>query len=365
MNRGTVARIDLAALQHNLQCIKQQAPDSRVWAVIKADAYGHGSVACAQALSHSNLAYANHASHADGFAVATLEEAKTLRSAGITQPILLLEGAVNAIECQQAAELQLSLMIHHQDQVDWLDDIDADKPLSVWLKADTGMHRLGVPTNDVATIAEQLQYKPQVATVGIASHFACSDDPGHPMNLQQISRFNSCAPKDFRRSLANSAAIWNYPESHFDWVRPGIALYGASPVADVTAAALGLKPVMHLTTQVIAERWIAAGDTVGYGGSWRADKPSRIATLAIGYADGYPRHAPVGTPVWIKGHLVPLIGRVSMDMITVDVTDIAAPTLYEQAELWGNNLPVDQVAAAIGTISYELLTRVSPRVPRL
>ena len=365
MNRGTVARIDLAALQHNLQCIKQQAPDSRVWAVIKADAYGHGSIACAKALSSSGEDGSTHISYADGFAVATFQEAKALRSAGITQPILLLEGAANAKECQQATELQLTLMIHHTDQITWLDDIAADKHLPVWLKVDTGMHRLGIPPSQVGAFADQLQHKSQVTSLGIASHFACSDDSTHPMNAQQIERFNACTPSGIRRSLANSGAIWNFPESHFDWVRPGIALYGASPVADSTADALGLKPVMHLTTPVIAERWIEAGETVGYGGTWRADKRSRIATLAIGYADGYPRHAPVGTPVWINGQTVPLVGRVSMDMITVDVTDIAEPTLYAQAELWGQNLPVDLVAAAIGTISYELLTRVSPRVPRL
>jgi len=360
MNRGTVARIDPIALQHNLHTIKQQAPHSRVWAVVKADGYGHGAIACASALSHPEAIVCP-----DGFAVATLQEAKSLRLAGITQPILMLEGAASVHEVQQAAELALTLMIHQAHQIDWLKSLGSEHQIAVLVKVDTGMHRLGIAPDNVTAIVNQLSSLPQVGSLGITSHFACSDDQTHPMNHRQIALFSTCAPEIQPRSLANSAAIWNFPGSQLDWIRPGIALYGASPVAGKSAAALNLLPVMTLTAPIIAERWVETGEPVGYACTWRASRRTRVATLAIGYADGYPRHAPSGTPIWICGDISPLIGRVSMDMITIDVTDIPEATVDCHAELWGKHLPVDEVAATIGTISYELLTRVSPRVPRL
>lgn len=360
MNRGTVARIDTHALQHNLHTLKQQAPNSRIWAVVKADAYGHGALTCAQALIDLQAPC-----QADGFAVATLQEAKALRQAGVAQPILLLEGVSRALELSQAVALDLTLMIHASHQVGWLQALPDNNRIALILKVDTGMHRLGVAPEEVDGLVRLLSDMPQVRSLGICSHFACSDQKAHPMNQQQMLLFSRCAPDLHPRSLANSGAVWNFPESQLDWIRPGIALYGASPLPDTSAEALGLLPVMHLTAPVIAERWVNTGEPLGYGCHWRADRLSRIATLALGYADGYPRHAPTGTPVWIKGQIVPLVGRVSMDMMTIDVTDVPDSCLHSSAELWGAHLPVDEVARAVGTIGYELLTRVSPRVPRL
>lgn len=355
MNRGTVARINKAALQHNLNIIRRQTQGRNIWAVIKADAYGHGAIACAQTLADS----------VDGFAVATFGEALELRDAGIEPPILMLEGATSAAECQQAAALHITQMFHHPSQLTWLDGLPQDIRIPVWLKVDTGMHRLGFDPDYLKQHLADIEQHPRVAAVGFASHFACSDAVNHLFNQQQLKAFSFFTTTGWPCSMANSAAIWNFPESHFDWIRPGIALYGASPIAGTSAKELGLRPVMHLSAPIISERWIAAGESVGYGDSWIATAPTRIATVAIGYADGYPRQAPVGTPTWVCGQLAPLIGRVSMDMITLDVTHIVNAGINTTVELWGDNLPVDQVAQHLGTIGYELLSRVSARVPRV
>lgn len=355
MNRGTVARINVSALQHNLRVIQRQAKHRKIWAVIKADAYGHGAVTCAKALCDD----------VDGFAVATFGEALELRQAGITTPILMLEGASTASECLQAAESHITQMFHHPDQLAWLDALPQDLRIPVWLKVDTGMHRLGLDPDYLRRNLNKIAQHPQVDAINIASHFACADTAAHPLNQQQLRSFSFFTTTGWPCSMANSAAIWNFPESHFDWIRPGIALFGASPIADTSAAELGLRPVMNLTAPIIAERWVEAGESVGYGCDWVAQVRTRVATVGLGYADGYPRQAPSGTPTRVCGHIAPLVGRVSMDMITVDVTHIPEAVCHSSVELWGDHLPVDEVAQHIGTIGYDLLTRVSSRVPRL
>ena len=300
----------------------------------------------------------------DGFGVATFQEALSLVKAGVNKPILLLEGCVSEDQCRQAAALGLHQMFHHAGQVAWLRNFGNDQVIPAWIKLDTGMHRIGFMPDDVPAVIRELEANPNVILQGFASHFACADEATNAMNQQQISNFLLGSNADYLRCMANSAAIWNLPDSHFDWVRPGISLYGATPIATTPAAELGLQAVMTLTAPVISERWIEPGESAGYGRRWRARRPTRLVTLAMGYGDGYPRHAPDGTPVFICGQEVPLAGKVSMDMMTVDATDIKGELIGVHAELWGKNLPVDKVASWVGTIGYELLTRVSPRVDR-
>ncbi|WP_108125233.1 alanine racemase [Saccharospirillum mangrovi] len=355
MSRGTCATIDARALATNLAKVREHAPNSRIWAAIKADAYGHGAVETARAL---------HA--ADGFALATLDEAQALRDAGIQHPLILLEGTVDADQARQAIALGCATVVHQAEQ---LAQLEALGPLvrdqSLWLKIDTGMHRLGVAPEAVADYWQRMSAL-SALPVGLLSHFAAADEADAAPTESQLAVFERCERQvgSVPCSLANSAGILAWPNSHRDWVRPGIMLYGASPGFGKTGQQLGLQPAMTLTSPVIALRDIAVGERVGYGGRWTAQRPSRIATLAIGYGDGYPRQAPDGTPVWLNGQRVPMAGKVSMDMITVDVTDVPMVQIGDHAELWGNHLSVDEVAANIGTVGYELLTRVSSRVPR-
>lgn len=355
MSRGTCATIDARALAANLARVRALAPNSRIWAAIKADAYGHGALETARAL---------HA--ADGFALATLDEAQALRDAGITHPLILLEGTIDAPQARQAIALDCATVVHQAEQLAQLESLgEAVRSQALWLKIDTGMHRLGVAPHDVASYWCRLSAISD-QPVGLLSHFASADEADPAATEAQLAIFEQCerqvgaAPA----SLANSAGILAWPNSHRDWVRPGIMLYGASPGFGKTGVELGLQPAMTLTAPVIAVRDIAVGERVGYGGRWRAERPSRIATLAIGYGDGYPRHAPDGTPVWLAGQRVALVGKVSMDMLTIDVTDLPDVHIGQSAQLWGDQLNVDEVARHIGTVGYELLTRVSSRVPR-
>jgi alanine racemase len=321
--------------------------------VVKANAYGHGAGRVASVLKD-----------ADGFAVSTFDEAKSLRNEGIKHPIILLEGVTDQNHLGALAEHGFDCVLHCWEQLEDLDRLATDYTLNVWLKIDTGMHRLGFQTSDIDKVKERLMSYPQIKLNGLMTHLACADDSKNAqVSESQVEQFLSVTSNADVTSIANSAAIVTNQKWHGDWVRPGIMLYGASPVADVTTEALGLKPAMAFTTPVIAIRNIAEGECVGYGHRWKAKRNSIIATLAVGYGDGYPRHAPDGTPVFLNGQIVPLVGRVSMDMIMVDVTDSLHVAVGDTAELWGANLPVDQVAKAIGTIGYELLTRVSPRVP--
>ena len=354
MSRGTRALIDAGALRDNLKRVRTLAPNSRVWAVVKADGYGHGAVNVARALAD-----------ADGFAVATLAEARCLRDAGIDHPILLLEGTIDLEQARQAIELRCDTVVHESEQLAHLEQlVDAGHDQRLWLKVDTGMHRLGVAPEAVPDYLKRLRALGLRHPIGLMTHFASADEADPSPTEEQIQLFERCELGDAPACLANSAGVMAWPRSHRDWVRPGIMLYGASPGFDETGLELGLKPAMTLTAPVIAVREIPVGDRVGYGGRWQAQRPSRIATLAIGYGDGYPRHAPDGTPVWLHGRRVPLVGKVSMDMITIDVTDLDRIEIGEDAELWGAHLSVDEVAGHIGTVGYELLTRVSPRVEK-
>lgn len=353
--RPLVATIDLSAVAHNYAVAKRCAPGRQAFAVVKANAYGHGVREVVTALHDV----------ADGFAVASLEEAAEVRALHGEARILLLEGCFEAGEYQFAAQLGLDLVLHSEQQAQQLLAATLVRPLNLWLKLDSGMHRLGFSVAALREWHGRLQGAEQVAELNLLSHFACADERGSEVTELQLERFLDLLDLDFsQRSLANSAAILTIPAAHMDWLRPGIMLYGATPFADLGAAELGLRPAMSLTAQLIACREVEVGETVGYGGTWRAERPSRIGAVSCGYADGYPRHAPSGTPVIIRGQRVALVGRVSMDMLTVDLTELPAAEVGDAVELWGAQLAVDEVAQAAGTLGYELLSKVTARVPR-
>lgn len=353
--RPLVASIDLAAIAHNYALAKRCAPGRQAFAVVKANAYGHGAEAVVQHLDEV----------ADGYAVACLEEALTVRMHSPESRILLLQGCFEAAEFVVAAQLSLDVVVQGEEQVQSLLDASLPRPLNVWMKVDSGMHRLGFDAEGVRHWHPRLRAAGQVAELNLISHFACADLRGHPLNEQQLELFLGLLDLDFdQRSFANSAAITSLPAAHLDWIRPGIMLYGASPFADLSAAELGLRPAMSLQAEVIALHRVATGDTVGYGATWEAPRPSLIATVSCGYADGYPRHAPSGTPVLVDGHRASLAGRVSMDMLAVDVSHLEEVRVGSPVELWGTNLPVDEVATACDSIGYELLSKVTARVPR-
>ncbi|HET8705285.1 MAG TPA: alanine racemase [Pseudomonadales bacterium] len=356
MSRDTAALIDLAALRHNLNRVRELAPKQKVLALVKADAYGHGLIPAARALAG-----------ADCLGVAHLDEAFELRDSGVNTPLLILEGAFDTRELMQISQQQIRMVIHSLEQIDMLETTRISKPLSVWLKIDTGMNRLGVELKDVALCIERLQSSGKVADITLITHFACSDEPAHPLNKLQLERFlDVSAPYSFPRSMANSGGILFHPGSHFDWVRPGIILYGASPAGDSDGKKIGLKPVMTVRSEIIAIRQVSAGEPVGYGCHWVAERDSVIGVVAIGYGDGYPRHAENGTPVLVNGKLVPLVGRVSMDMITVDLTDLQQSVkVGDPAVLWGDGLPVEEIAKYTDTICYELLCQMTRRVNRV
>lgn len=353
--RPLLATIDLAAIQHNYALVQRCAPGRQAFAVVKANAYGHGVREVVGALLEL----------ADGFAVACLEEAIVVRELHATARILLLEGCFEVAEYAQAAQLGLDVTLHTAEQAEALLAAELTQPLRVWLKLDSGMHRLGFSATEVRAWHPRLRAAAPVAELNLLSHLACADERGHPLTEEQVEVFLDLLDLDFdQRSLANSAAILTIPATHMDWQRPGIMLYGATPFADLSAADLGLRPAMSLTAQVIAVHQVAAGQGVGYGVSWVAPRDARIATVSCGYADGYPRQAPVGTPVWVAGQRAPLVGRVSMDMLTVDVTDVPEAQLGSAVQLWGAQLPVDELAQTCGSIGYELLSKVTARVPR-
>lgn len=352
MTRPVRARINLQALQHNFNRVRQSAPNSKIMAIIKANAYGHGLVRIAQALPE-----------ADAFGVACLEEAITLREAGFDRRIVLLEGLFDLDDLTLINGYRLDVVIHHVNQIELLEQGPVTRPLNVWLKLDTGMHRLGFEPGDIASLTERLKHIPQLAELNYMTHFACADEPGNDHTGAQLGVFETALQKiDGARSLANSAAVLGCPASHADWVRPGIMLYGSSPFPGQSAQDLDLKPVMTLGTKLIAVNARKQGDSVGYGGDWVCPADMNIGVAAIGYGDGYPRHAPTGTPVLLNGKRVPLAGRVSMDMICLDLTTQPEAGVGDEVILWGDGLPVDEVASAAGTISYELLCSVGRRV---
>lgn len=353
--RPLVATVDLTALRHNYLLAKQCAPQRKAFAVVKANAYGHGAREAVTALRDI----------ADGFAVACLEEAEVVRASAPDARILLLEGCFEAAEYLRAAVLGLDVAVQDQRQADWLLAAELPRPLNVWLKLDSGMHRLGFSVGDLRSCHARLKGAAQVGELNLISHFACADERNHPLSEAQLERYAELLGLEFDNcSLANSAAVLTLPQAHMAWIRPGIMLYGATPFASLSAAELRLTPVMTLTGALIAIREVPAGESVGYGASWVASRASRIGTVSCGYADGYPRSAPSGTAVVIRGRRIPLAGRVSMDMLAVDLTDLPEAQLGDAVELWGAQMPIDELAQACGTIGYELLTKVTARVPR-
>ena len=349
----THAVIDLNALQHNLKILKETAPNSKILAVVKANAYGHGIVKVAQTLTDVY-----------GYGVARLSEALTLRKAGIDAPIVLLEGFFEANDLTTLVNENLQSIVHSQEQLDAILNADLAKPLSVWLKLDTGMHRLGFHPQQFDSVYQQLQNSKNVQQpINMITHFYCADELDNPATTKQIKLFQQHIKKDSGlKSLASSAAALTRSETHYDMIRPGLALYGISPFADKDADEFKLKPVMTLKSRLIAVRDHKAGESVGYGATWTATKDTKLGVVAVGYGDGYPRMAPQGTPLLINGRLVPLVGRVSMDMLTVDLGLDCADKVGDEVILWGKGLPAAQVAKHIGTISYELITKLTSRV---
>ncbi len=370
MSRGTCAVIDLSALRHNYDVIKQRVGESKVLAVVKADGYGHGMTSIAKALPQS-----------DGFGVAILEEALLLRASGITQKIVMLEGALSLDELKQASVSNVDVVVHQLEQVDDIEKVGAEvlsggaalgASLNVWLKIDTGMHRLGVDPSDVLNAYQRLRHCAWVQSITLMSHFSCADEIGSVVSAAQYRMFNQLhqdlliepafSGHVLPASLANSAGIFQESRYHFNWVRPGIALYGSSPIEGQSAADLGLKPVMTLVSRIIALRNVPQGESVGYGASWTAKADTQVAIVAIGYGDGYPRHVQKDAQVLVSGLLCDVIGRVSMDMIAVDVSHANSVGLNDSVTLWGNGLPVERVAEWAGTVNYELLCQVTDRV---
>lgn len=355
MTRPIQARIDPSALESNLR-VARRSTSSRVMSAIKADGYGHGLLRAAEALAAT-----------DGYALLDIQDAVRLREAGYRQPILLLEGFFNKEELPVIAGHDLACVIHSTWQLAMLDAYPGSGKLDVWLKVNTGMNRLGFAPQQVVQAMEQLRRHRAVRDIILMTHFANADEArgvAEPLVL-----FNEiAAPYRIARSLANSAALLRYPETHADWVRPGIMLYGASPFApsigeQFSAQRLGLKPAMTLSSRIIATQSLSSGDEVGYGALFRAERQMRIGVVACGYADGYPRHAPNGTPILVDGQRTVTLGRVSMDMLCVDLSAIPQADVGSNVVLWGEGMPVEEVARAAGTVSYELMCALTSRVP--
>ncbi|WP_461538151.1 alanine racemase [Spongorhabdus nitratireducens] len=353
MSRPAKVVIDLDALRFNYRYAKQ-VTGRKIAAAVKANAYGHGIVHVAQAL----------AAEADAFAVACIEEAVELRAAGIKTPILLLEGFFEASEIPLIDELQLDTVVQHPFQIEALQQASVSRPIRVWLKMDSGMHRVGFLPDQYRAAWHQLNDTAAVREIILMTHFARADEPEHGYTRSQVETFNeSILGLSGSRSLCNSAGLLAWSEAHGDWGRPGLMLYGVSPFVGHHPAADPLRPVMKLTSGLIAVRDIPQGVPVGYGGSWVAPRQTRAGVVAMGYGDGYPRHAPSGTPVLINGHRAPVIGRISMDMMTVDLTDVPDVAIGDEVTLWGDPLlSATEVADMAATIPYELFCSVK-RVP--
>lgn len=352
MSRPILAQLDLQALKANLQVVRRAAPGSRVWSVVKANAYGHGIDRIWSALSST-----------DGFALLNLEEAILLRDRGWKGPILLLEGFFHADELPLLDKYRLTTSVHSNWQIKALQNAKLHAPLDIYLKVNSGMNRLGFQPDRVHTVWQQLRAAQNVGEITLMAHFADAEKP-EGIDEAMVRVEQAAEGLDGPRSLSNSAATLWHPEAHFDWVRPGIILYGASPSGlwqDVANS--GLRPVMTLRSEIIAIQTLKAGSTVGYGSRYRASGEQRIGIVAGGYADGYPRIAPTGTPVWIDGVRTGTVGTVSMDMMAVDLTPCPQAGIGSPVELWGNEVKIDDVAAAAGTVGYELMCALAPRVP--
>ncbi len=365
MNYSATAFISRSALRHNLETIRALAPDAAIMAMVKANAYGHGIVPVAQTLSG-----------ADSLAVARTDEAQQLRDAGIEMPIVLLEGVFDTHSMHVAAALGCELVVHTPEQIELLRQADQSARFVVWIKVDSGMNRLGFRPALLPEVRAQLHALSQVSELRLMSHFASADDVADPQTAQQLATLTPLiAGFDGDVSIANSPAALGRLgilddgaaslASRRQWLRPGIALYGISPFADSSAASLGLHPVMNFETRLIAVREIQAGERVGYGGRFTAQNAMRIGIAAAGYGDGYPRLMPDGTPILVDGVRAAVAGRVSMDMLSIDLTGVPGAQVGSEVRMWGTGLPAETVAATLGTIAYELVTRVSERVTRV
>jgi alanine racemase len=354
--RPIQASIHLAALRHNLNVAKSAAPNSKIMAVVKANGYGHGLLRVAVGLDQ-----------AEGFAVLGLDEAISLRESGFSQTILLLEGVFSVDELETASQQNISLVVHCDKQIEMLESASTHMPVAVFLKMNTGMSRLGFMPKHYAAALNRLASCQNVKgqnrkEITLMTHFATADeDEGVSAALTLFRK--ATQGLNYPASLANSAALLRYPETHTDWVRLGIMLYGATPVAGISAASYGLKPAMSFTSEIIAVQNLEIGESVGYGKRFTATRKTRVGIVACGYADGYPRHAPSGTVIAVDGKVTQTLGRVSMDMLFADITDIPQANIGSPVELWGNQVPVDAVAEAAGTVGYELLCAVTSRVP--
>lgn len=352
--RPARALIDLEALRHNYR-LAREISGARALAVVKADAYGHGATRCAAALE----------GEADGFAVACIEEALELRYAGIRKPILLLEGFFEESELSLIDQHQLWCVVHATWQVEAIERARLAQPLQVWLKLDSGMHRVGLHPAEYRDAHARLLASGKVDKIVLMSHFARADELDCPRSEEQVALFEQArAGLQAEVSLRNSPAILGWPAIASDWVRPGIMLYGATPFEQDQAQATRLRPVMTLESKIISVRELPAGEPVGYGARFVAERPTRVGVVAMGYADGYPRHAATGTPIMVDGQMTRLIGRVSMDMLTVDLTDLPGAGLGSRVELWGRNVSASAVAYGCGSIPYQLFCNLK-RVPRL
>jgi alanine racemase len=390
MPRPLTCEISIAAMRHNLDCVRHYFSEARkapvgVWSVVKANAYGHG-------LENALKAFAT----SDGLALVEVDYAEKLRLLGWKKPILLLEGPFDLSDVETARRLDFSLVIHRAEQFSWLKQSVASessnpKPIDVWLKFNTGMNRLGFTEADIDRVRSELSDLSAlgIRTIGLATHFANSDvapnqSSGAMVTVdEQLERFRAIwlslkqSVPQLRVSLSNSSAVMGYQHLYddfyesdegFPWLRPGVMLYGATPYGDLASQStkhLGLMPAMALRAKILSVQSIAAGDAIGYGSRFVAKQAMRVGIVAVGYADGYPRHAPDGTPVWVGGMRTKLVGRVSMDMIVIDITDLDLVGIDSEVELWGGNLPIDEVAQACGTIGYELMCAVAPRVARV
>lgn len=350
---SATAVIDRNALRHNLRRIHEMAPGCRAISVVKANAYGHGLLEVAHTLPES-----------DCFGVARIEEALSLRAGGVIKPILLMEGFFCAEDLPMLAVNNIETVVHSVEQLQALEEVSLECPVRVWMKIDTGMHRLGVRPEQAEAFYQRLSAcKNVVQPVNLMTHFSRADEPEVDATRQQIERFDAFAgSKPGLKSLSASGGILLWPEAHRDWIRPGIILYGVSPLPDSVGERFGLKAAMTLKASLIAVREHKVGEPVGYGGTWVSERDTRIGVVAIGYGDGYPRNAPNGTPVLINGRRVPLVGRVSMDMITVDLGPEATDKVGDEAVIWGEGLPVETIAEYTNIIPYELITKLTARV---
>lgn len=355
MTRPTLIEINTDALIHNARHIKKLCPNRQVIAMVKANAYGCGLRFVIPTLENE----------VDAFGVACLEEAIALRALS-NKPCILFQGIFSKEELNAITEHQLQCVIHHEKQLQWILETPLSKSLTVWIKVDTGMHRLGFSPTELDTVFNALKQCSWINDdIGLMTHIACADEPNHPQNAIQFQMFENII-KDYpavqARSIANSAWILTHAEQTFEAVRPGIMLYGVSPFGVSIGSELGLKPVMHFISTVSVIHYYPPNSPIGYGGTWKSAVACRIGVVAAGYGDGYPRHVDSNATVWIKGHLVPIVGRVSMDMLTIDLTQFPDIEMGDRVELWGEHLPVERVAEYANTIAYELMCQISLRV---